>query len=354
MDAQKILNEDIKRFYKKAFLLALRYRGYIFQAFKIYRFQKQTMRTRNFKKQQGTEVPPVMIISVTNECNLNCEGCYSKALHKNTDKEMDDAQLTKLLAQSQELGVATVLIAGGEPFMKKGMLDVLSLFPKMLFVVFTNGTMINEASAAFLKTHKHIIPVVSIEGEESHTKKRRGSSAAELTTYAMALLRGKGILFGQSFTVTNENLKEITQSDFVKRQMKNGSGVIFYISYVPFEEGTAHLSIKREGTEYLRSAVKKLDKTMNTMFMCFPADEDRLGGCISAGTGFVHVSPSGDIEPCPFSPYKKYNIAEHSLEEALNSKYFTTIRQNRHLLDEKDGVCALFENKEWLSGIDEQ
>ncbi len=65
MDAQKILNDDIKRFYKKAFLLALRYRGYLAQAFKIYRSQKRTIQTRNMMKQQGTQVPPVMIISVT-------------------------------------------------------------------------------------------------------------------------------------------------------------------------------------------------------------------------------------------------------------------------------------------------
>ena len=178
----------------------------------------------------------------------------------------------------------------------------------MLFTVFTNGTMIDEANANFLKAHKHIIPVVSIEGEDFHTEQRRGSGTADMTQNSMKLLRNNGILFGQSFTVTSKNLKEITQPAFVKRQMKNGSGVIFYISYVPFEPSTENLSIKREGTQFLRETVKKLDKSLNTMFMCFPADEDRLGGCISAGTGFIHISPSGDIEPCPFSPYKKYNI----------------------------------------------
>ena len=43
MDAQKILNKDIKKFYKKSFLLALRYRGYLWQAFKIYKNQRKTI-----------------------------------------------------------------------------------------------------------------------------------------------------------------------------------------------------------------------------------------------------------------------------------------------------------------------
>lgn len=352
LDTQKILNKDIKRFYKKVFLLALRYRGYIKAAFKIYKNQKTAIQKRKELKQKGSEVPPTMIISVTHKCNLDCAGCYAKILHKDSGNEMGAEELSKLLSESQDLGVATILIAGGEPFMKKGILEVLSKYSNMLFIVFTNGTMIDETKAAFLKRHKHIIPVVSIEGEAHYTEKRRGSGVSALTQKSMKLLKDKGVLFGQSFTVTSENLKEITQTDFVKKQMKKGAGVIFYISYVPFEEGTENLSIKSSGTQYLRDTVRKLDSTLNTMFMCFPADEDRLGGCISAGTGFIHISPSGDIEPCPFSPYKKYNIRDNTLAEALNSKYFKTIRKNRHLLDEKDGICALFENKDWLNEID--
>ena len=354
MDVQKILNKDIKRFYKKALSLAMRYRGYLRQALIINANQKKAIEIRKTKLQNGIEVPPAMIISVTHKCNLNCEGCYAKALHTGEEPEMGKTEFEKLLSEAHELGVATVLIAGGEPFMRKGMLDSLSKFGDMLFVVFTNGTMIDDTAAAVLKKNKNIIPVISIEGEAHHTEKRRGEGMAQLTENAMRRLKENGLLFGQSFTVTSENLERVTQEAFVKEQMEKGTGVIFYISYVPFEEGTENLSIKQEGTEYLRSSVEKLDKSLNTMFVCFPADEEKLGGCISAGTGFIHVSPSGDIEPCPFSPYKRYNIRDNTLLDALGSKYFKAIRQNRHLLDEKDGVCALFENKEWLEALENE
>ncbi len=354
MEVQKVLNKDIKRFYKKALSIAMRYRGYLRQAIIINANQKKAIKTRRGNLQKGIEVPPAMIISVTHKCNLNCEGCYARTLHTGKEPEMGQSELEKLLSEANELGVATVLIAGGEPFMRKGMLDSLSKFRDMLFIVFTNGTMIDEDASVVLKKNKNIIPVISIEGEAHHTEKRRGEGMALLTENAMKRLKENGLLFGQSFTVTSENLERVTQEDFVKEQMGKGTGVIFYISYVPFEEGTQGLSIKQEGTEYLRSAVDKLDKALNTMFVCFPADEDRLGGCISAGTGFIHVSPSGDIEPCPFSPYKRYNIKDNTLIDALGSKYFKAIRQNRHLLDEKDGVCALFENKEWLEALENE
>ena len=351
MDVQKVLNKDIKRFYKKALSLALRYRGYLLQAYKINANQKKAIKIRKNGMHSGIEVPPAMIISVTHKCNLNCEGCYAKALHTGKEPEMGQPEFEKLLSEAHELGVATVLIAGGEPFMRKGILESLTKFPDMLFIMFTNGTMIDNNAAEVLKRDKNIIPVISIEGEAGHTEKRRGEGMAQLTENAMKRLKQKGLLFGLSFTVTSGNLRRVTSEDFVKKQMEKGAGVVFYISYVPFEKGTESLSIKQEGTEYLRSAVEKLDKALNTMFVCFPADEDRLGGCISAGTGFIHVSPSGDIEPCPFSPYKGYNIRDNTLIDALGSKYFKAIRQNRHLLDEKDGVCALFENKEWLESL---
>jgi hypothetical protein len=32
------------------------------------------------------------------------------------------------------------------------------------------------------------------------------------------------------------------------------------------------------------------------MFIALPWDEDEIGGCLSAGRGFVHVSAEGNVE----------------------------------------------------------
>ena len=36
------------------------------------------------------------------------------------------------------------------------------------------------------------------------------------------------------------------------------------------------------------------------LFFSVPGDEKKFGGCLSAGRGFVHISVSGDLEPCSF------------------------------------------------------
>ena len=42
--------------------------------------QRRAARTRSRLRQQGFHIPPIVLFSVTNKCNLHCKGCYSWAL----------------------------------------------------------------------------------------------------------------------------------------------------------------------------------------------------------------------------------------------------------------------------------
>ena len=87
------------------------------------------------------------------------------------------------------------------------------------------------------------------------------------------------------------------------------------------------------------------------MFIAVPGDEEEIGGCISAGKGFVHVSADGNIEPCPFAPYSDTNLRDSSLKEALQSEFLRTIRQNHEQLMETEGGCALWVKREWVRSL---
>jgi len=39
-----------------------------------------------------------------------------------------------------------------------------------------------------------------------------------------------------------------------------------------------------------------------------PGDEVLFGGCLSAGRGFAHVAPNGDLTPCPVSLLATHNL----------------------------------------------
>jgi MoaA/NifB/PqqE/SkfB family radical SAM enzyme len=93
---------------------------------------------------EGLHVPPVLVISVTSKCNLHCEGCYHQALRAKTDAEMSDERLVRLVDEAKELGISFIVLAGGEPLMRSNILDISKRTPEVLFLMFTNGLLLND------------------------------------------------------------------------------------------------------------------------------------------------------------------------------------------------------------------
>jgi uncharacterized radical SAM superfamily Fe-S cluster-containing enzyme len=96
--------------------------------------QKRAQKRRIANLAEGVNVPPLLIYSITERCNLNCVGCYSKKLHKDlVTKEQNDEVIAKVIREAFELGINIVMLAGGEPFTKPGILDIAKTFPRLFF-----------------------------------------------------------------------------------------------------------------------------------------------------------------------------------------------------------------------------
>jgi MoaA/NifB/PqqE/SkfB family radical SAM enzyme len=92
-------------------------------------------------------------------------------------------------------------------------------------------------------------------------------------------------------------------------------------------------------------------QTFPAIFIGFPGDEEVFFGCLAAGRGFVHISPSGDLEPCPAAPFSDVNLTTVPLREALRSRLLSRIRGEHGLLTESSGGCALRENRAWVQAL---
>ncbi len=313
--------------------------------------QKRAARTRKAHAAEGLQVPPFMIVSVTKRCNLSCRGCYSRLLHRSTESEMDTKELRGLLAEAAELGISLVLLGGGEPLSRPDILDITKSFPQIVFALFTNGLLIDEQTVERLRSQRHLIPIISMEGLEPDTDNRRGKGVHERVIRAMGnLSRGK-VFFGTALTVTRNNFSVATDERFIKGLISIGCRFIFHIGYVPVVEGTEELVLTDEQISAQARLLASFRKRLPALFIAFPGDEYAMGGCLAAGRGFVHVSPEGHLEPCPFSPFSDVSLRETSLRDALKSKLLRTIRENRGLLDESNGVCALWNKREWVASL---
>jgi MoaA/NifB/PqqE/SkfB family radical SAM enzyme len=304
--------------------------------------------------QDGVQIPPMIIFSVTNACNLDCVGCYAKILHHTNEKELTSQQFKTVFKQASDLGVSVILLAGGEPLMREGLLDTIKKFPNMIFLLFTNGTLLDNAAIRNIKKQGNILPVISIEGDQQDTDLRRGGGIYERAVEVFAKLKREKILFGTSITQTSQNFNLVNDESYLADMMDKGCKVFFFINYLPINPKTSDLALTHQQVLQHLSILEDLRVKYPALFMAFPGGEVELGGCIAGGKGLIHINPLGDLQPCPFSPFSDANLKEVSLLDALRSKHLQIIRNSSDLLDESDGTCALWKNKAWVEELYKQ
>jgi MoaA/NifB/PqqE/SkfB family radical SAM enzyme len=313
--------------------------------------QKRAAETRDRMRERGVQVPPLVIASITSRCNLHCRGCYARARHGSRRAELTDTQWTDVFSQAQELGVSVIMLAGGEPLMRPGILDVTREFPGIVFPFFTNGLLLDDPVVARFRAQPQVIPVLSIEGWEPETAARRGHGVFESVAVAAEKLRTAGLFFGVSLTVTRRNFEAITAEGLVQALIGNGCSLFIFVEYTPAEPGTEDLTLLPAQRRRLVEFSEELQAKSRPVFIVFPGDEEQFGGCLAAGRGFVHIGPDGSLEPCPFSPYSDTNVAEKPLKEALASHLLKAIRDNHAELKETRGGCALWRKRDWVESL---
>jgi MoaA/NifB/PqqE/SkfB family radical SAM enzyme len=300
---------------------------------------------------KGIQVPPVIIFSITNRCNLNCRGCYNNSLRAQSDGELDTARTIGILNEAKELGISFIVVAGGEPFVRNDFLEIVKAFPDMIFLVFTNGTLIDGVLLEEIKKHKNIVPLISIEGHSEETDLRRGEGIYSRLGTVMEKLNKSSVFFGTSLTITRQNFNLITEDSFAAELVKKGCKLFFYIEYTAIAEGTGGWVLTGEQRKVIPSIMEGFRNKYSALFAGLPAEEEIFGGCLSAGRGFIHINAKGDLEPCPFAPFSDVNLKEVSLKEALQSKLLKEIRKNHFVLDGSGGGCSLWANREKVEAL---
>lgn len=317
---------------------------------------KKAGEIRGEYEQNGEHIPPFLIASITSSCNLHCKGCYARENHICSDEVVNN-QLSRedwssIFMQAKNLGISFILLVGGEPLMRPDVLQEAATYPEILFPVFTNGTIMNEQYLKMFLKNRNLVPVISVEGHVQATDERRGAGTFELLDQTMRQLKEKSLLFGASITVTQENMSEVLADSFVEELIQKGCRAILYIEYVPVDEKSMDLAPTPEDNRYIEQAVhgmrQKYDKIL---FISFPGDEHKSGGCLAAGRGFFHINTHGGAEPCPASPFSDVNIKEIGLRDALKSPLFQILRDEKILLEDHAGGCVLFDNRRKVEAI---
>ncbi|MDH7511329.1 MAG: radical SAM protein [Clostridiales bacterium] len=291
-----------------------------------------------FKEQFAVRPPGFILISPTKTCNLRCEGCYADSGPSREKLEWEI--IDRMVRECYELwGAPFIVISGGEPLayedQGKGILDMAGKHPECYFMMYTNGTLVDDKTARRLAELGNLTPAVSVEGLREKTERRRGEGVFDRVVAAMERLRLRKVFFGISLTATRDNADEVLSDEVVDFYFdRMGAMYAWIFHYMPIGRSYT-LDLLPTPGQRLRMWQRAWELIRRRHL--FIADFWNLGtasfGCVAAGHegGYMTVDWNGNISPCVFIPYSPLNIHDvyaqgKSLNDVWAHPFFERLR----------------------------
>ena len=310
--------------------------------------------TRKSAKKYGCGIPWVILFDPTSACNLHCTGCWASEYSRQLNLTYE--QMDKMVTEAKELGIHGFVLTGREPTVRKK--DIFKLAQKHNdcgFMLFTNGTLVDQEFCDEMKKSKNIVLSMSIEGKEEATDSRRGQGVFQKVMDTMDLLRKNGLVYGVSICYTHQNYKAVTSDDFLDFLIDKGVAFAWYFHFMPVGmDATPELMPTPEEREYMYHRIREIrgyEGGKPIFCMDFQNDGEFVSGCIAGGKYYCHINPNGDVEPCVFIHYSSANIKEKSLLECLQQPLFKAYQANQPFNENLLRPCPMLENPEKLQAM---
>lgn len=292
-----------------------------------------------FCKVYGQSPPGFLTISPTRACNLNCTGCYAGT--EESPGTLSFSTFDRIVQEMEDLwGARFAVISGGEPFLYRSegrdLLDVAERHPKLYFLVYTNGTVIDRFVAKRLAEVGNVTPAISVEGKAPTTERRRGEGVFAEVVEAFGHLRAEGVPFGISMTATRDNCDELLSDEVVRFYFEEQGALYGWIfQYMPIGRGyDLALMVTPEQRLRLQRRMWDVIRTKKVFLMDFWNSGTACHGCVAAGRsgGYFYITWNGDVTPCVFIPYAGANIhrlyaAGGTINDLMKIPFFADIRQ---------------------------
>ncbi|MHB8863689.1 MAG: radical SAM/SPASM domain-containing protein [Pirellulaceae bacterium] len=312
----------------------------------------RSIRRHKKRLQQGEFYPPFIYISITNSCNLRCRGCWVDVAAK--QEKIEGPAMHRLINESREMGNAFFGIVGGEPFMHPELLDILGEHTDCYFQVFTNGHFITPEIARRMRTLGNITPLVSVEGNEIVSDQRRGKEHVfSRTMQGLQNCLDAHVITGVCTSLCQTNMDLLTEA-WLDRLIDMGVLYTWFHIYRPVgAEASPELCLTPAQQKQARRFVVEMRDKKPIIIVDAYYDGDGFALC-PAATGFTHhISPWGDIEPCPVIQIAKDSIYdERPLKEVLGKSEF--LRDFRETAATYTRGCIVLERPDLLLALAEK
>jgi len=317
---------------------------------------KGMLSVQRFKErlERGETFPPFLYISIINSCNLRCTGCWvdvASPQSKISFEEMD-----RLITNAKKHGNVFFGILGGEPFMHPDLIRILEAHPDCYFQIFTNGHFIDDAMAKELRRVGNATPLISVEGDEVVSDERRGREEVLSKTLAgiEACVRNK-IITGVATSACRTNFDDLVREEWVDQLIGLGVHYVWFHTYRAVGPDAApELALTREQALEVRRFGVRMRKEKAIGFVDAYWDHEGRALCPAATGISHHVSPWGDIEPCPIVQFANEKIGDNGGDIYKTMVESPLLEDFRKTAAEATRGCIVLERPDLLKSVVER
>jgi MoaA/NifB/PqqE/SkfB family radical SAM enzyme len=271
---------------------------------------------------RGEYFPPFLFISVISGCQLRCQGCWVDVAAESKRLSLDD--MNRIVGDAKKHGNSYFGILGGEPFLHPQLLDLFAAHPDCYFQVFTNGQLITDEVAKKLRALGNVTPLISIEGTEVASDERRGRQRVLSKTLAgLEACRNNRLIIGVATSVCASNI-DLVSEPWLRRLIELGVHYVWFHTYrVVGPKPAPELALTPQQVLDIRRFVVKMRSKLPIAIVDAYWDDKGEALCPMATGVSHHISPYGDIEPCPIIQFARETVRdERGVYETINGSAF--------------------------------
>ncbi len=303
-----------------------------------YDFGYKGMRSvQRFKKRlkSGQTFPPFLYISITNGCNLRCQGCWMDVTSPRTLLGFDE--IDRLIVNAKKHGNSFFGLLGGEPFMHPDLLRILDTHRDCYFQIFTNGHFVTDEMAAELRRLGNATPLVSVEGLDTVSDERRGRSGVlDKTLAGLEACTRNRLITGVATSVCQSNFDDLVNEAWVDELIRRGVHYVWYYTYRPVgPEPSPQLTLEPDQVLKVRRFAMDMRNTKPIGVVDAYWDDKGQALCPAVVGVSHHIGPWGDIEPCPVIQFAGDTIRDN------DGDVFKTLTESAFLDDFRKTTARL-------------
>lgn len=243
--------------------------------------------------------PAFLMLSITNRCNLKCRGCWVS--QTNPPCHLSLEQMQGIIDTAAKYKSRFFGILGGEPLFHPDLMTLFRNNPRAYFQLYTNGTMLDKKTAAELAKLGNVTALVSIEGLETESRRRRGRD--DVFARSMAGLEAAvnaGLFTGVTASINKQNFDELVSRGYLDFLVGKGVHYIWYFIYRPCGTDPEYENaLDREHVLKLRQFLVEQRRTAKILILDAYWDADGRALCPGAMGLSHHIAPNGAVEFCP-------------------------------------------------------